>query len=319
VTFLAASVPPPLTWQRALLGWRVEPLALALVLASAVAYLYGVRRVCRAGRSWPPVRTAAFLGGLGAVAVAVLSGLSAYDDVLFSAHMAQHMLLTMVAPLLLALGGPVTLLLGAAGARGRRATARVLHSVPLVVLTHPALAWVLFVASPFALYFSVLFELSLRNRAVHELMHVHFLVTGLLFCWPLVGVDPAPRRFPDAVRMLYAVLTLPFHAFLGIAIMGSSTLLAGDFYLGLGRSWGGSPIEDQNAGGALLWAAGDLVGLVLVALVLRLWMRHEAHATAREDRRLDREESSDSRIGLGLAGEAAELINRRLPASGARD
>ena len=287
VSLLAASVPPPLTWERALLGWRLEPLAAVLVLAGLVGYLYGVRRVGRAGRRWPPGRTAAFLGGLGVLAVATMSGLSAYDDVLFSAHMAQHMLLTMAAPLLLALGGPVSLLLGAAGRRGRRATARLLHSAPIAVLAHPAVAWVLFVASPFALYFTGLLELSLRNRAVHELVHAHFVVTGLLFCWPLVGVDPAPRRFPDGVRMLYAVLTLPFHAFLGVAIMGSSTLLAGDYYGSLIRPWGGSPIEEQNAGGALLWVAGDLVGLVLVALVLRQWMRREAHATAREDRRVD--------------------------------
>jgi cytochrome c oxidase assembly factor CtaG len=288
VILLAAAVPPPLTWQRALLGWQVEPFAAALVGLGAVLYLYGVRRVRRAGRDWPRIRTAAFLGGLGVVAAATMSGLSAYDDVLFSAHMAQHMLLTMAAPLLLAIGGPVTLLLGAAGPRWRRVTAGLLHSRPLELLTHPALAWVLFVASPFALYFTDLFALSLRNRAVHELVHVHFLLTGLLFLWPLVGVDPVPRRFPDAVRMLYAVLTLPFHAFLGVAIMGSSTLLAGEHYGALGRTWGGSPIEEQNAGGALLWVAGDLVGLPLVALVLRQWMRHEAHATAREDRRLDR-------------------------------
>jgi cytochrome c oxidase assembly factor CtaG len=292
VTLLAAAVPPPLTWQRGLLGWRLEPFAVALVALGAVLYVYGVRRVGRAGRSWPRVRTAAFLGGLGVLAAATMSGLAAYDNVLFSAHMAQHMLLTMVAPLLLALGGPVTLLLGAAGPRGRRAAARLLHSRPLAVLAHPALAWVLFVASPFALYFTGLYELSLRNRAVHELVHLHFLLAGLLFLWPLVGLDPVPRRFPHAVRMLYAVLTLPFHAFLGVAIMGSSTLLAGDYYRSLGRSWGGSLIEEQNAGGGLLWAAGDLVGLVLVALVLRQWMRHEAHVAAREDRRLDRGESS---------------------------
>lgn len=288
MTVLAATVPPPLTWERALLDWRLPPVGAAMVALGAVLYLYGVRRVGRAGRSWPRVRTAAFLTGLGVVAAATMSGLSAYDDVLFSAHMAQHMLLTMVAPLLLALGGPVTLLLGAAGPRGRRLTARLLHSPPLAVLAHPALAWVLFVASPFALYFTGLYELSLRNGVVHEVVHVHFVVTGLLFLWPLVGVDPVPRRFPHAVRMLYAVLTLPFHAFLGVAIMDSSTLLAGDYYRSLGRSWGGSPIEEQNSGGGLLWAAGDLVGLVLVALVLRQWMRHEAHATAREDRRLDR-------------------------------
>jgi cytochrome c oxidase assembly factor CtaG len=299
IPLAAASVPPPPTWQRALLGWQLEPVAVVLLLCAAVLYLYGVRRVLDAGRGWPPGRTTAFLAGLIVVAVATMSGLSAYDDVLFSVHMAQHMLLTMVAPLLIVLAAPVTLLLGAAGPRGRRATVRLLHSPPLVVLAHPAVAWVLFVASPFVLYFTGLYELSLRHRVLHELVHVHFLAVGTLFLWPLVGVDPVPRRFPDAARMLYAVLTLPFHAFLGVAIMGSSTLLAGDYYRTLGRSWGATPIEEQNAGGGLLWAAGDLVGLVLVALVLRQWMRHEVHAAAREDRRIDRAAGAAERTAAG--------------------
>lgn len=284
---LAAQLPPPLTWQRIVLGWQFEPLAAAALLAAAVLYLYAVRRVGRAGRRWPAARTMAFIGGVAVVAAATMSGLSAYDDVLFSVHMGQHMLLTMVAPLLLALGAPITLLLGAAGPCGRRLTGRVLHSAPLRVLGHPAVAWALFVASPFVLYFTDLYELSLRNAVVHELVHLHFLVAGALFFWPLVGADPVPRRFGPAIRMLYAVLTLPFHAFLGVAIMGSSTVLAGDYYRDLPRSWGRSAIEEQNAGGALLWTVGDLVGLVLVALVLRQWMRHEEHAAAREDRRID--------------------------------
>ncbi|MEO6713871.1 MAG: cytochrome c oxidase assembly protein, partial [Mycobacteriales bacterium] len=108
-----------------------------------------------------------------------------------------------------------------------------------------------------------------------------------LFCWPLVGVDPVPNRQPPGARMLYAVLTLPFHAFLGIAIMGSTTVLAGDYYAELGRTWGPSLIADQNAGGGLLWAAGDLIGFVLVALLLREWMRRETVTASREDRRVD--------------------------------
>ena len=86
--------------------------------------------------------------------------------------------------------------------------------------------------------------------------------------------------------MLYAVLTMPFHAFLGIAIMGSSRVLAGDYYASLGRTWGGSAIEEQNAGGGLLWGAGDVVGLVLVVVLLAQWARHDDHAARREDRRI---------------------------------
>jgi putative copper resistance protein D len=280
-------MPPPLTWQRAVLHWQADPVTAVVVLAAAVLYASGVRRVRRAGRSWSASRSVSFGGGLMVVAAATMSGLSAYENVLFSVHMVQHMLLAMVAPFLLALGAPVTLLLAASGPAGRRRTARILHSRTLAVVGHPAVVWVLFVASPFVLYFTGLYELSLRNGLVHALVHVHFLVTGSLFYWPLVGVDPVPHRQSPGVRMLYAVLTLPFHAFLGIAIMGSSTVLGGGYYASLGRTWGGSVIDEQNAGGGLLWGAGDVVGLILVLVLLAQWARHDDHASRREDRRLD--------------------------------
>jgi putative copper resistance protein D len=188
---------------------------------------------------------------------------------------------------LLALGAPVTLALAATGPAGRRRIARVLHSAPLSVVGHPAFAWVLFVASPFVLYFTGLYELSLRNGLVHSLVHAHFLVTGAWFFWPLIGVDPVPHRQSPGLRMLYAVLTLPFHAFLGIAIMGSSRVLAEDYYASLGFASERTPLAEQNLGGGLLWAAGDVVGLVLVAVLLRQWMQQEAHAERREDARID--------------------------------
>jgi putative membrane protein len=280
-------MPPPLTFHRLLVEWSFDPLAMLALLAAAVLYATGLQRVRRSGRRWPAARTWCFGAGLAVVAVATLSGLAAYEDVLFSVHMVQHLLLGMVAPLLLSLGAPVSLLLRASESAGRRRVMRVMASGPVRFLAHPAVAWLLFVASPFVLYFSPLYALSLRNGFAHALVHVHFLVTGSLFCWQLVGVDPVPHRQPPGARMLYAVLALPFHAFLGIAIMGSTTLLGGDHYAGLGRTWGASPLQDQNAGGGLLWGAGDLVGFVLVVLLLRQWMAADAVTAAREDRRID--------------------------------
>lgn len=288
-------MPPPLTFSRALLPLQFEPLPLLFVGIALALYALGVRRVRRAGRRWPAARSAAYYGGVAVVAFATLAGLAAYDSVLFSVHMAQHLMLGLAGPMLLSLGAPVTLLLGASGQVGRRRIGRLLASRPVGVLTHPAVAWLLFVASPFALYFSPLYELSLRHGVVHALVHAHFLIVGSLFCWPLVGADPVPHRQSPGARMLFAVLTLPFHAFLGVAIMGSSTLLAGDYYAGLGRTWGGSLIQEQNAGGGLLWVAGDLIGLVLVVLLLREWARSDDVIAAREDLRIDAAERAAGR------------------------
>ena len=279
---------------------RPEVLPLLLVLVPAAAYVVGVRRLRARGDRWPVGRTIAFLGGgLGTLAVATLSGLAAYDTSLFAVHMVQHMLLSMVATVFLALGAPVTLALRTLPQRPRRLLLRLLHSRFAEVVSFPLLPWVLFVASPFALYFSGWYAATLDSAVLHELLHVHFLLVGSLFFWPLLGVDPVPGRSGHPFRMLLVAATLPFHAFLGVAIMSVEPdgrgLLAGEHYLplhGLAES-----VSQQQLGGGLLWASGDVIGLMFLAVLLTQWMRASEREATREDRRLDR---------LEAAGEAAD-------------
>jgi cytochrome c oxidase assembly factor CtaG len=286
-----AEVPAP-TFPRVLLDWSLDPLVSALLVAAAVLYLRGRRRLVARGVAWPAQRTGCFLGGLAALALALLSPIEAYDTVLFSVHVVQHMLLTMAAAPLLALGAPVTLALRATGAPTRRRLVRVLHSPPVRVLGHPLVAWVLFTLSLYGLYFSSLFDLSLRNPFVHDLVHLHFLGAGLLFWWPLVGIDPTRWRLPHLARLLFVFLMVPFHAFLGVAIMNSGRLLAPGL-ASFHRSWGPTPLADQQAGGAILWGAGDLVALGAVLGILVAWASYDQNVVAvREDRRLARERAA---------------------------
>ena len=274
---------------------RPEVLPLLVVLLVGGAYLYGTARLRARGDRWSPWRTTSFVvGGLGTVTVATMSGLNAYDTSLFAPHMVQHMLLTMVAPVFLALGAPVTLALRTLPARSRGRLLTVLHSRFATLLTFPLVGWVLFVASPFVLYFSGWYEATLDNRLLHELLHVHFLAVGSLFFWPLLGVDPLPGRRSYPLRMLLVALTLPFHAFLGVSIMSvtddGAGLLSPEHYLGL------HPLREavfqQQLGGGLLWASGDLVGLLFLGVLLTQWMRASEREAAREDRRLDRAEGA---------------------------
>ncbi|MCW2608411.1 MAG: rane protein-like protein [Frankiales bacterium] len=265
------------------------PLLALLVLGGL--YLYGVARLRARGDAWPVGRTLSFVGlGLGTVALATLSGVAAYDESLFAVHMVQHMLLTMVASVFLALGAPVTLALRTLPQRPRRALLGLLHSRPVAVLSFPLVGWLLFVASPFALYFSGWYEATLDSRVLHELLHVHFLAVGSLFFWPLLGVDPVPGRVSHPMRMLLAASTLPFHAFLGVAVMSVEPdgrgLLAPDHYLGLHTL--GQAVYQQQVGGGLLWASGDIVGLLFTFTLLAQWMRASEREAAREDRKLDR-------------------------------
>lgn len=289
-----ASGPPPLS--PAGLVTQSEPvswLAVALMLVAA-AYLYGVYRLHRRGDRWPVQRTLAFLGpGLGAIAAVTVGGLAAYDTTLISAHMVQHMVLSMVAPIFLAVGAPVTLALRTLPPRPRRGLLAVLHSRPVKVLMSPLVAFAIFVVNPFVLYFTGLYPLSLENPLVHEWVHVHFVLTGCLFFWPLVGLDPLPSRWPYPGRVLLMLLMVPFHTVLGLTIMQSKTLLGGDWYPSLGLSWS-DPMADQRLAGGILWAGGELVSVIVLAVLAAQWIQASEREARRIDRELDRAEAAEA-------------------------
>ncbi len=283
---------PPFTPAALFTEASVDSWLTAVLLVAGGLYLYGVHRLHARGDRWPVLRTVLFLaGGLGIVAIATLSGLGAYDDTLFSAHMVQHMLLSMIAPIFLALGAPVTLALRTLPLRWRRWLLALLHSRFAKVMTFPVVAFGLFIASPYALYFSGWYEATLTNRMLHELLHAHFLLVGCLFFWPLIGLDPLPGRAPYPLRALVMFLSMPFHAVLGLTIMQSRTLLAEDHYRSLDLPWI-DPLLDQEVGGGLLWASGDLVSLLMLGALIVQWIRASEREAVREDRRLDRLEAA---------------------------
>ena len=290
---------PPFEPSRLITEWQLAPLPLVLSVWAVGFYLIGVRTLRRRGDAWSPARTAAFCLGMGAFYVATSSGLAAYDTTLLSVHMVQHMVLSMVVPLALALGAPVTLGLRALPRRPRAWLLAVLHSRVAKVLSFPVLTFGLYVLSPWALYFTGWYDASLTSIWLHELMHLHLVVVGALFFWPLMGVDPVPGRGGYPSRMLLVVLTLPFHAFLGVTIMGQESLLGGDHYRALRAgpegAWLPDAAADQHLAGGILWAAGDLVGLVFFAVLFAQWVRSSMREAAREDRRLDREEARAER------------------------
>jgi len=207
--------------------------------------------------------------------------------------------LSVVVALLKKQGAPVTLALRTLPRKPRRWLLAVLHSRAARVLSFPPLAFLLYVISPWALYFSDWYNATLTNVYLHELMHVHLVVVGALFFWPIVGVDPLPGRVAHPFRVLLTVLTLPFHAFLGVTIMGQSALLGGDHYASLHDgpmgAWLPDPRADQELAGGILWGAGDLVGLVFFLVLFVQWVRASMKEAEREDRRLDRLESQRAR------------------------
>ena len=272
--------------------WGIDPFLFVGTVWVAGLYLYGVYVLRARGDSWPVGRTLSFVGlGMGSLWFATMSGLGAYDTVLLSVHMVQHMILSMMVPLFLALGAPVTLALRTLPARPRRWLLAVLHSRVAKVLSFPPLAFALFVLSPWALYFTGWYDATLQSTLLHEVMHVHLILVGSLFIWPLVGTDPVPGRVSYPFRMMLIFLTLPFHAFLGVTIMGQQDLIAGEWYRSLPMSWLPDPGADQQVAGGILWGAGDLIGLTFFAVLFVQWARSSMREATREDRRLDRLEA----------------------------
>lgn len=281
-----AAVPEP-RLPGVLLAWSLDPLPLLGVALAAAAYAWAARRVSARRRTPHPAwRTASFMAGLGAILLALNSPVEAYEGVLFSVHMVQHMLLELVAAPLLLLGAPATLALRAASTSVRRVLLGVLHSRAVAVLSFPLLGWLAFAGVNWGWHFSTLYDQALENAPLHYFQHATFLAAALLFWWPVVGADPARWRMPYPLRLFYLFLAMPQNSFLGVALMSASTVLY-PHYLSNLRAWGPDPLADQSLGGILMWVGGDLVFLIAMGAVVAAWIRHEDRLTARLDARLD--------------------------------
>jgi putative membrane protein len=272
-------------------GWTLEPAVLLPLLVAALGWIWMVRRIDRRHPSNPVPRrrSVAFLGGLGVIAIALMSGIDSYDTTLFSVHMVQHLLLTLVAAPLLALGAPITTLLRVATPNVRRTIILpILHSRLLKIVSFPVVAWLIFAGVMWGTHFSPIFDRSLEDPLVHDLEHALYLGAALLFWWPAVGLDPSPWRMPHPVRAMYVFLQMPQNTFLAVVILNSMVPLY-PHYATLIRSWGPTPLEDQQIAGGLMWLFGDMLFLVAIGAIVAGWMLHEKRQEAVVDRRADRE------------------------------
>ncbi len=282
-----------------LLGWHLQPVPVlpALALLLAVLYLAAVWQLQRTGNRWPIQRTIWWMLGVATLVLVTATGLDGYGMELFSVHMVQHMTLSMVSPVLLALGAPMTLLLRVLPARPggglnlRKGLLALLHSRFARLLTHPGITTSLFLMSLYGLYFTPAFDFLMGSMWGHNLMLVHFLLIGMLYFWGIMGVDPSPRQSGRGVRRLAApvlailelFITVPFHAFFGVVVMMSVAPIVG-FYANTVADWGILPLADQAMGGGIAWGFTELPTLLVLGA---LFMRWQSTAT-RRDRFADR-------------------------------
>ncbi|MGF1663750.1 MAG: cytochrome c oxidase assembly protein, partial [Kineosporiaceae bacterium] len=313
-------VPPAPDLAGWLTGWQPDALWLLLGGAAAAGYLAGYRRLRRRGDRWPVSRLVLFLAGIALLTWVTSGGPAVYGRWAFSTHMIQHMLLAMAVPVLLVAGAPILLALRTLqprrdSSRGAREwLLAAVHSRWSRTVTHPVVAAAIFIVGMVAFYWSPLFELSLRTHLGHELMIVHFLASGYLFAWVLVGADPGARTIAYPFKILLLFATVAFHALFGVALGQGERLLAADWFavVAADRPWGADLLADQRLGAAWAWGLGELPALVLAIAVAVQWARSDTREARRADRAADRD--GDAALGAYNAYLARLAVEPSAPA-----
>ncbi|WP_353650988.1 cytochrome c oxidase assembly protein [Nakamurella sp. A5-74] len=297
---LGYSLPGPPAFWNLVSAWRFDLILGTLSLVAVGLYLYGVFRLRRRGIAWATNRTVCWSLGWLTVLVATSSGIGRYGVAQFSIHMISHMALGMIAPILLVLGGPVTLLLRvlpasrAPAAPGmRELVVRAMHSPVTRFVTHPLIVLALFIGSFYAVYFTGIFAFLMAGHFGHLVMEVHFLGVGYLYYWVIIGVDSSPRRLPYMAKLGLLLAALPFHAFFGLAMMNNRTSVDPDYYRDLALPWVGDLISDQRLGGAIAWGATEIPIIIVVIALMSQWAAGDAREARRSDKLGDSKADED--------------------------
>jgi cytochrome c oxidase assembly factor CtaG len=265
---------PPVSVLELVGHWQFAPVVTGLVVLAAGLYLWGVLRVRRRhpARPWPLYRTALFLSGLAVVVIATESGVGSYDDVLFWDHMVQHLLLLMVAPPLLVVGQPATLLLHASRNPVHTWAKKFLRSRLVTCITWPPFGVALYTGVIVGTHLTGFMNLVLANETVHNAEHALFLIAGYLYFLPLVGREPIRWRVSYPTRIFLLFIAMPVDAFTGL-VLGSES--ANPFpHLAVQRpGWAPSPLSDVHIGGAVMWVGGAGLMFVLLLTVFFAWSR----------------------------------------------
>jgi len=295
LSIIGINTPQPPTLSRILFGYEPDALMIGLLVIAVALYIKGVMVLTKRGDKWPVGRTISFAIGISTVDFATSGGLGLYAHFSFSWHMIAHMTLGMIAPIAIVLSAPITLALRTLpqgrnpeerGVRGTLLSA--LHSRYSSIIVNPVGALIIFDGSLFLLYFTSLFGKLMNSHAGHLFMSVHFLLAGFLFFHVIIGIDPNPKRPPFLVRIVTLLAAMSIHAFFSVALMSSSTLIDSGYFAALQTPWVMDLLADQNKGGAIGWAMGEIPILIALVATFIMWTRDDARETRRIDRTAER-------------------------------
>lgn len=309
--------PPAMSWTTIFTQWFPDRMMIALIVAMVLAYALGVRKLRRRGDSWPIWATLNWMAGCLLLFWVTNGGPLVYGMITFSGHMIMHMLLMMAVPPLLVLGNPITLALRALPPRRDASTGprewllSVAHSRALRILANPVVASVQFSAGLILFYFTALFPIAMATHTGHMLMTFHFLLSGYLFCWMLIGTDPGPPKAAYPVRLIIVMATMAVHAFVNVTLMTGDQIYAADWWPQLGLTDTVALLDDQRRGAMIAWGTGDGPTLLLMMGVALNWARSSEREARRFDRQADRD--GDAQLAAYNAYLAALSGGRKRP------
>ncbi len=313
-SLLGFPYPPAPTAANVGLGFALDPLFLTASLIAAALYVAGAVRLHRRGDAWPWLRTASWLAGIGVVIWCTNAGISVYAQVSVGLHMVQHMTLTMLAPIFLVLGAPATLALRALRpAHGNERGPRewlvwLLHSWITRLLTNPFYVFFVYVIGLYGLYFTPAFGWLMGSHVGHVAMQVHFIASGYLFYWVLIGIDPRPKPLAYWARLVLLLLALSVHGFFAVALMMGTQPLAVEWYGIVQPPWITDALRDTLDGGQIAWGLSEIPSVIVLVVIAVQWARSDDREAARTDRQADRDDDADLRA-----------YNERLAALSRRD
>jgi len=231
-----------------------------------------------------------YLTGLAVACLALLSAIDRLASVLFTLHMVQHLLLMMVAAPLLLLANPFPAFLWGLPPRIRRGVGRLLRPGAGVrrafwVMTWMPMAGAIFAVNLWVWHHPAAYQAALRHGYIHDLEHLAFFGTALLFWWPIL--NPVPQvhgrihpGFPT-LHLLYLAAATGQHILLG-ALLALPERVFYPFYAATPRLWGLSPLNDQALAGGIMWVAAHMYLLPVLWVVARIFAEEERAVRARE-------------------------------------
>ncbi|WNS73945.1 cytochrome c oxidase assembly protein [Bacillus sp. DTU_2020_1000418_1_SI_GHA_SEK_038] len=245
-------------------GNSFGPVLLLLLIIALIIYILAVVISNRRYKRWPLYRTAFWISGVICIAAAAVGPVANHAD--FTAHMLGHLLIGMLAPLLLALAAPMTLFLRILNVKFARRLSRILKSLPVKVVSNPAVASLLNVGGLWVLYTTELYGAMQKNMILHVLIHIHVFLAGYLFTISMIYIDPTPHRTSFVYRAIIFVIALAGHGILSkyIYIHPPSNV----------------PLEQAEIGGMLMYYGGDAVDIIIIFILCLQWYRASRPRTA---------------------------------------